>query len=108
MEISGLNQLVEQLRAHAARAAGGVAPAEREGVAERPDFAAALKSALHQVNQTQNDAAALAKAFETGAPDVALHDVMISLQKAQVSFQTALQVRNRFVSAYHDIMNMQV
>ena len=42
-------------------------------------------------------------------PDlVSLEDAMISMQKANVSFQAAVQVRNRLVSSYHDIMNMQV
>jgi flagellar hook-basal body complex protein FliE len=43
-----------------------------------------------------------------GAANVNLSDVMISMQKASISFQGAIQVRNKLVSAYHDIMNMQV
>ena len=37
-----------------------------------------------------------------------LQDVMVSIQKANISFQQTVQVRNRLVSAYHEIMNMQV
>jgi flagellar hook-basal body complex protein FliE len=37
-----------------------------------------------------------------------LHEVMIELQKASISFQEMVQVRNRLVSAYNDVMNMQV
>ena len=37
-----------------------------------------------------------------------LHEVMVSLQKANLSFQEMVQVRNKLVTAYHDVMNMQV
>ena len=37
-----------------------------------------------------------------------LQDVMISMQKANISFQTVVQVRNRVVAAYQDMMNMQM
>ena len=46
--------------------------------------------------------------FATGQGDVNLQDVMINLQKANLSFQQMVQVRNKLVSAYHDIMNIQV
>ncbi|RYJ03898.1 MAG: flagellar hook-basal body complex protein FliE, partial [Acetobacteraceae bacterium] len=49
-----------------------------------------------------------AVAFERGAPDVALSDVMIDMQKAGIAFQTAVQVRNRLVSAYQEIAGMPV
>ena len=49
-----------------------------------------------------------ARDFELGVPDSSLNEVMISMQKANLSFQQMVQVRNRLVSAYHDIMNMQV
>ena len=48
------------------------------------------------------------KQFELGAPDTNLQDVMVSLQKANISFETMVQVRNKLVSAYQEIMNIQV
>ena len=51
-------------------------------------------------------ATALSERFERGEPGVDIADVMVSIQKANVSFQAATQVRNRLVSAYQDIMNM--
>src|SRR5690606_2401336 len=68
--------------------------------AAKPDFASVLKSSIDQVNATQKQAESMVTAFETGAKDVQLHDVMISLSKANVSFQQMVQVRNRLVSAY--------
>jgi flagellar hook-basal body complex protein FliE len=76
--------------------------------AARSDFAAVLKSSIDQVNTTQKQAETMVTAFETGAKGVQLHEVMISMSKANVSFQQMVQVRNKLVSAYHDIMNMQV
>jgi flagellar hook-basal body complex protein FliE len=60
------------------------------------------------VNQAQVDAQKPAQDFSAGTGNASLQDVMMSLQKANLSFQQMVQVRNRLVSAYHDIMNMQV
>jgi flagellar hook-basal body complex protein FliE len=72
------------------------------------NFSDALKASLDQVNQVQVNAETLGKNFAMGDDSVSLSDVMIAGQKANISFQTAVQVRNKLVSAYHDIMNMQV
>jgi flagellar hook-basal body complex protein FliE len=50
----------------------------------------------------------MAQDFSTGQSDVNLQDVMVNLQKANISFQQMVQVRNKLVTAYNDIMNMQV
>lgn len=71
-------------------------------------FGEALKAAIDGVNQTQMDAAATTKAYQMEDPQVGLEDAMIAMSKADVQFQALVQVRNRLVSAYHDIMNMQV
>ncbi len=107
METSGIDNVLAQLRMASALAAGAATPAATAGAAG-VDFGAVLKSALEQVNGAQQEAGKLAVQFELGAPNANLHDVMISLQKANVSFQAMIQVRNKLVSAYHDIMNMQV
>lgn len=101
----GIDQLLGQLRAASALAAGQQ-PAS--ALTEGTDFAALLKASLGQVNGTQQDTANLAKAFEQGDPNANLQEVMISLQKANISFQTMVQVRNKLVSAYHEVMSMQV
>ena len=89
-------------------AAGSASPATNASAAAGVDFGAVLSSALEHVNGAQQGADKLAMQFELGAPNANLHEVMISLQKANVSFQAMVQVRNKLVSAYHDIMNMQV
>ena len=72
------------------------------------DFAPALKSSLDQVNAAQVNADTLGKNFVMGDDKTSLSDVMISMQKANISFQATVQVRNKLVAAYHDMMNMQV
>ncbi|MFN0041200.1 MAG: flagellar hook-basal body complex protein FliE [Burkholderiales bacterium] len=83
-------------------------PKVAETSAPGGQFAQVLRNSLEQVNQAQTRANGLAHDFESGAPGVNLQDVMISMQKANISFQTVVQVRNRVVAAYQDIMNMPV
>ena len=83
----------------------GLQPAQSAG---KPDFAQALKASLDQVNNVQATADKLGKDFVMGDDKVSLSDVMISMQKANISFQATVQVRNKLVAAYHDIMNMQI
>lgn len=106
MDIGAIDNLLGQLRA-AAAAAGQPARTASAPVAGN-DFAKLLKNSLDRVNGNQLEATRLARDFELGVPDVSLNDAMISMQKANLSFQEMVQVRNRLVSAYHDIMNMQV
>jgi flagellar hook-basal body complex protein FliE len=71
-------------------------------------FATMMRDGIEQVNQTQMRATDLATAFERGAPGVELSDVMLEMQKANVSFRALAEVRNRFVNVYQEIMNMQI
>jgi flagellar hook-basal body complex protein FliE len=88
-----------------------VAPASAaraDAVAPARDFGDALKAALDGVNDTQRRADTLARAFQGGAEDASLEDTMVAIATANVSFQSLVQVRNRVVAAYNDIMNMPV
>lgn len=71
-------------------------------------FADMLGQAVNKVNDTQQASNQLSNAFEIGKSGVDLTDVMISSQKAAVSFQALTQVRNKLVQAYQDIMQMPV
>lgn len=104
--MSNIDLMVNQLRAVAAQAA--VAPAPLPEKASSHDFASMLKSAIDEVNGAQMDAKQMTRQFETGDPEVNLQDVVLSLQKASLSFQTMVQVRNKLVTAYQEVMNMQV
>jgi flagellar hook-basal body complex protein FliE len=101
-----VNQLLTQMRAMTALAQGQ--PVAANGAAGGADFATLLKGTVDKVNETQQQAGGLAQAFEEGNSQVDLAQVMIAMQKANISFQAMTQVRNKLVSAYQDIMSMQV
>ena len=71
-------------------------------------FQAALTQALGSVSNAQNQAASLQREVQLDNPNVSIEETMVAMQKAQIGFQATLQVRNRLVQAYSDIMNMQV
>ena len=106
MDTKGIDQMLSVLRATAAQAGGKVA--ESPESAGNADFAQVLQKSIEQVNQTQQQAETMAANFAAGDSSANLHEVMISLQKANVSFQEMVQVRNKLVTAYNDMMNMQV
>ncbi len=119
MKTSGIDagrieSMLAQLKAAAQRpqaealTALNVSGTKPAGNTSKVDFSNALKASLDQVNQVQKSAEQLGKNFAMGDDSVSLSDVMIANQKANISFQATIQVRNKLVSAYHDIMNMQV
>ena len=71
-------------------------------------FQDVMSDALKQVSGAQNEARRLQREVQLDNPTVSLEETMVAMQKAQIGFQTVLQVRNRLVSAYSEIMNMQV
>lgn len=98
-----VNQLLGQMRAMAAESRG-----ESPQAAEKTGFADTLGKALSSVNDIQTESGEVKKAFEMGDPNVSLVDVMVASQKANIAFQATVQVRNKFVQAYQDIMNMPI
>jgi len=108
IDTSRIQAMMEQLKAAATKpAAASAAPV---GVAEsstKVNFSDALKASLTSVSNTQNAAEDMGKRFAMGE-SVNLSDTMIAMQKSNIEFQATVQVRNKLVSAYHEIMNMQV
>ncbi|MBB5205904.1 flagellar hook-basal body complex protein FliE [Inhella inkyongensis] len=88
--------------------AGLSAPASQPKAVEAGNFGDAMKVALQSVSQQQSKAQALQRELQLDNPTVSLEETMVAMQKSQIGFQAVLQVRNRLVSAYSDIMNMQV
>lgn len=107
MSDMNINQVLQQMRSMAAMAENKMS-LEAAADATKPDFGQLLKDSVNTVNSTQKAAANLTARFEAGDASVNLSEVMVALQKASVSFQAMTQVRNNLVSAYKDIMNMQV
>lgn len=103
MSDMNINQVLAQMRAMSLQAAG---PVKKTDGNTNTDFSALLQQSIAAVNDTQQSAGKMAEAFETGATNIGLADVMVATQKANVSFQAMLQVRNKLVEAYKDVMNM--
>ena len=93
--------------ASAMRAAQAGGPGSVGG-AKTVDFGALLKASVDGVDNAQTQASSLANRFQLGDSKVSLEETMVAVQKASLSFQQLVQIRNRVVAAYHDVMNMQV
>jgi flagellar hook-basal body complex protein FliE len=107
IDTSNLEQMLAELRVASATAQGQSKPAAATE-AGGADFGQVLKSAIDQVSAASESAQQMAQGFAAGEENVNLQDVMINLQKASLSFQQMVQVRNKLVSAYQDVMNMPV
>jgi flagellar hook-basal body complex protein FliE len=105
-----VSELLAQMRTMRLQAQGQIplTGAPPSGAGAGTSFMEALRSSVDAVNGAQLRAEHLAQAFESGDAKVDLSDVMVAIQKANVSFQAMTQVRNKLVSAYQDIMNMAI
>ena len=100
------SQLITQMRAMIAAAQNQTAAQPANPVAD--DFGSLLKQSINSVNEVQQESSRLGDAFVMGDPGVSLAEVMIAKQKAGIAFEATIQVRNKLVSAYKEIMAMQV
>ena len=101
-----ISQVLAEMRALQARASGiSEAPA---AAAQPSDFANLMKNSVDHVASMQNQATALADAYEGGDKSVDLTKVMLEVQKASLAFRAVTEVRNKLVDAYTQVMNMSV
>ncbi len=113
-----INSVLAQMRAMRSQAqginpvpGGDIATGKAQVDVRAPreaNFKTALSSAIDGVNHSQQQSAALSKAYELGDPKVSLSDAMVASQKSAVAFQAMTQVRNKLVEAYQEVMNMPV
>lgn len=96
------------LRAQLAQAAGGAGAATGKTAAGGADFVSSLDAALKSVSASQLQATEVQRQFQLENPAVSLEETMIAMNKSQISFAAAVQVRNRLVQAYEQVMNMPV
>ncbi|MEO8314471.1 MAG: flagellar hook-basal body complex protein FliE [Pseudomonadota bacterium] len=108
--LAQIRSLQQQTKVSQTQVRPGADLAGAQGVHGTPQvsFASVLKQGLDRVNESQNVATDLATRFERGDPGVELSQVMIESQKATVALRATVEVRNRLVSAYQDIMNMPI
>lgn len=104
-----VDALLSQMHKLAALASGQAAQTPAPGATGgQGDFGTLLKGLLDQVDQSQQTAGEMARSFEADEGKFDLPEVMIAMQQARLSFQTMLQVRNKVVQAYQDVMSMPV
>jgi flagellar hook-basal body complex protein FliE len=85
----------------------GIKPLQSTAPTDGPSFTEVLGAALDKLNGEQIQADQMTEALATGqAPD--LHSVTIASEKSMISFQLAVQVRNKALEAYQEIMRMQI
>jgi len=116
-QIDSMLAMLRTMSAQASPASSGAAiansitpvasPGSNSNVA-KVSFADALKNSLGEVNQIQQKAQTMGDQFAAGNDNISISDVMIATQKANISLQATVQVRNKMVAAYTDIMNMQI
>ncbi len=104
MSTPEINQVLAQMRVITAQATGGSVATETPN----NEFGDLLKRSIDAVNETQQKASSMRTAFEQGQEGLDLADVMIAVQKSSLSFQAMVEVRNKLVEAYKDVMNMPV
>jgi len=110
-----IDRVLSQIRTIRAQAGGGIggierplAPSSMAQPAPKVSFASVLKNGIDSVNQMQTKASTTAVQFQRGVPGIDLPQVMMEMQKSSIAFRGAVEVRNRMISAYQDIMNMPV
>jgi flagellar hook-basal body complex protein FliE len=99
-----INRVLAQMRALNSE----LQPARPAEDATRAEFGEVLREAVDKVSEQQATAASMATAFEAGTSDASLAEVMVSMQKASISFQAMTEVRNKLIDAYHEVMNMPI
>ena len=101
--------LLSQMKALESIANGGdINMPSLDAQSQSPSFVEVLEQAINQVNETQQRASDLRKRFELGDSSVDIAEVMVAASQSSISFEALMQVRNRFLTAYQDVMNMSV
>ena len=103
---ANIQSMLATLRAHQAQASAGFQALENQPV-EKPGFGDAVKTLLNQVNNAQANSRQMTEAYDRGEK-VPLTDVVLAMQKSSLSFEATMQVRNKVLRAYEEIMNMPV
>ncbi|MCB1763270.1 MAG: flagellar hook-basal body complex protein FliE [Gammaproteobacteria bacterium] len=106
MSVNNIEQVLAQMRTIRIQAAGS--PELPDPAVQNVSFSNLLKQSIDTVNQTQVQANEMKQAFELGRDDVNLSEVMIAVQKSSLSFEAMLQVRNKLIDAYKEVMNMPI
>ena len=107
---NNIASMLQTLRAQQAQAKVAPPPVAALEAGKSPaiSFADAVKTAVSKVNELQNHSKVLQARYESGDSDLPLSDVVVGMQKSSLAFEATLQVRNKVLKAYEEIMNMPV
>ncbi len=98
-----VNQVLQQIRTNSRNLLGNEVP-----TTTKADFGSLLENSIAKVNSMQTEASSLKTRYELGDPNIDLPNVMISMQKSSLAFEAMTEVRNKFLTAYQEVMNMPV
>ena len=111
MSLNTINGVVNQIQRQAGQVSAmqnQLTPTGTNDTENKTQFSDVLFNSLNNISQPQNQAKQGSEDYLAGVPGVGLNDVMVSMQKSSVALNLGVQVRNKMVSAYQDIMNMGV
>lgn len=107
LQSSAVQSMLAQIRSYEARAKNQSESVGADPNVAKTSFGDMLKGAVNSVNDLQVKTQAMTESYEKG-DDVALTDVVLSMQKSSIAFEATLQIRNKVIKAYEDIKNMPV
>ncbi|EKN3445605.1 flagellar hook-basal body complex protein FliE [Yersinia enterocolitica] len=111
MSIQSISGVLEQINFQAQQVSNTQRSpfiSDRQGIEKPLQFSDVLFSSVNSINEIQTQAKSQSQDYLTGATDIGLNDVMVSLQKSSLALNLGVQVRNKLVSAYQEVMNMSV
>lgn len=106
-----MNSMMQQMREMQRLASQDIQPRQSLNTVDQaaaPSFSNMFSQALNQVNELQQTSSGLQEAYIRGDGNVDITRVMVASQKSSIAFQAVVQVRNKLVEAYKDVMNMPV
>lgn len=106
---SNIQSMLETLRAHQAQSTSNTSTVNEPAATKvgQPTFFDSVKNAIDSVNDAQLKSSGMQDAYDRGE-EVPLTEVVLSMQKSSLAFEATLQVRNKVMKAYEEIMNMPV
>lgn len=106
---ANVQSMIETLRAYQTQSTGTTSTVNEPSTTKvgQPTFFDSVKNALDKVNESDIKADAMQEAYDRGE-EVPLTEVVLSMQKSSLAFEATLQVRNKVMKAYEEIINMPV
>lgn len=108
MPVQAMNNVLEQIQLQASQVKGAQQTNSGFEYKQSLNFTDILFQSISNISDLQTETKTQSQNYMSGVPDIGLNDVMVSLQKSSVALSLGVQVRNKLISAYQEIMNMSV